>query len=374
MPPPPPPPPPIAEAAGLLAASLGLGAPASSPAAAPPAPRSLRSSRAAARWTVARDVLAVASGVRPFASLDGAFLPDPRAAAAWLGAALLPLAGAAAAAAAAPHPGDKKLALVVVDGVCCVCSPSRLLREGAARLEALRRRGPQTAAGAKEPSREGALAPLLVRLGEGGARLLSPEEHARACAQLEALHSVLEDAFERAAAASGAGGAPSLPVVPDLLLLPLPASGAPRSGLPALPTLNGWLLGYPVVYTVDDAGGDAEAAGRAASAALREAAGSPGGGLRLLLAGHHGCPPLPPLGPSGGGEPPLWQCSVPVGAVGGIEAVRDVVAAAAERELRGRLRERQAEEEAAGRHWWWGSPDAARVEVAPAPDGAGVVL
>lgn len=342
---------PIVEVVGLLCKSLGFGG------SAPPgrdAPCSLLSSHVCIRWTVARDVLAVAAGVRSFVSLDGACLRDPRAAADWLGAALLPVV-----AAVAPHPGDEKLALVVIDGVCCVCSPSRLLREGAARLKALRRHGPSAAAMAG-PLR-GALAPLLVRLGEGGARLLSPEEHARVCAQLEALHSVLEDAFERAAAAASPS---SLPVVPDLLLLP-------ASGLPALPTLNGWLLGYPVVYTVDD-GGDPQAA----AAALRDAAASPGG-LRLLAAYHqrpHRCTHLllPPRG--SGGEEAIWQCSVPVDAVGGIEVVRDV-AAAAERELRGRLRERQAEEAAVGRLFRsWGSPDAARVEVAPAPDGVGMVL
>jgi hypothetical protein len=397
-----------AAAARAVAAALGLRRNDGTTGLAAPLARAVRALPAWARWRIARDTLAVATGVRVLASFDGAHVPDAEALARCLGPA-----AAVAAAAAAGEPGAaggggggallSALALLVVDGVCCVCAPARLLRDCAARLEALKRedgreeeeeeeaeeedednaraggglRAPPAPAPPPPPPPPQPRAPLLVCLDGDAPRLAPPDVRARVCAQLEGLQSALDLAFRRhcapPAAANGADAnaapdaAAALPVVPDVLLPPA-SSSSPPPLLPALPTLNGWLLGYPVVYVVGQ--GEEEDAGRRAAASLQHASASSarggGGGLslvRAVLPCCHDCLPAEPPGPLGASHDPLWQFSVPAQAVGGERAVARL-AQRAERELRARVA-------AAAAGSWSGPP---RVELAPASWGPAIVL
>jgi hypothetical protein len=370
------------DAAAALAAALGLSGGGSCSAS--PLPRAVRALPLWARWRIARDALAVASGVRALASFDGAHVPDPEP----LARCLAPAVAAAAAEAEEEATGAPPLALLVVDGVCCVCAPRRLLRECAARLEALKRNsgGEQEELEQEEEQQqqeegEGLSPPppppLLVCLDGGEPRLAPPDVRARVVAQLEGLQSALHLAFRPhcgAAAPAADAAPPPLPVA----VLPLGSDAGASSSppLPTLPTINGWLLGYPVVYVVgagEPAGGEKEEeqedgdAGRRAVASLQQA--SDGGGGLTLLRAVLPCASLPaePPGPLGPTAPdPLWQCSVPVRAIGGERAV-ERLARRAERDLR-------AAADGGRSPLLWGPEGAARVEVAAAALGVAIVL
>ena len=418
----------MSAAAAALAAALGLRAgggatgggsgPVPAPAASSSREPSLRRLSAPARWRIARDVLAVASGLRPLASFDGAYVPDPLALARCLGPALSP---------APPPPlGRPPLALLVVDGVCCVCAPEALLRECASRLEALRRRqqadgeksgGAAAAASVAADEDDGGRGdddddgddddtlpplppPLFVYLDGGAPRLAPRDVLARVCAQLGALQRVLTRAFESCGSGAGGdgsggggggGGGEAGAVLPVIPLLLGGSDGGADGELPALPTLNGWLLGYPVVYVLAAAaaagqGGEAEreAAGRQVAASLAAAAaasadddgdggddgdeGGNGGGGLWLMRGELPCPALPAEpGTSATAPSPLWQLSVPVAAAGGRAAVGRT--ARAQEAL---LRARAAASAAA--QLCWGPPCVAVVRLLPAPSGLAYVV
>ncbi|GBF92156.1 hypothetical protein Rsub_04503 [Raphidocelis subcapitata] len=180
------------------------------------------------RPRLAYDALAVAAGLRAVAMFDYA-----RAAPAELAAALAPLRRA---------PGFQG-GLLVLDGCCYLSDLGHLLQ----RLETFCRGQGADADADADDGAAGGPALAVVEFG-GPAPALAPEASLRAlAAQLAPLLAAVE---RRLSPPRQAGVA--WPVI-DLAAVP---------GLPCMPTLNGWLLGYPVVYSV----GSYEEAARASGA------------------------------------------------------------------------------------------------------------
>ncbi len=178
--------------------------------------RALR--RAAGR--LLRDIAAVGSGLRPAFMLDYApCRPETLARA----AALALPAFAAAAGAAAPPPC---VVAVLADGCCLLVA-------------------------APPPPPLFVAFDLDARSGAAAPRWASAAAAAAAAGGLGAVRRALDAA--RRAAADGA-----IPIV-DL---------AAVEGAPCTPTANGWLLGYPAAYLVEDEAGAAAAARSLSSATL----------------------------------------------------------------------------------------------------------
>ena len=226
------------------------------------------------RARLAYDALAVAAGLRSVAMADYA-LCAPAALARALGASGLSAgAGGGAAAALGAAAAGRQLQFVggvlALDGCCYVADLARL----AARLEALLVSEPGSDGAGPEAAGGGGAAaaaePLIGAVFADGAPALAGADDLRLlrvqlARLLPAIRRAAAEAAASAAAAAGesaAGAATDWPVV-DLGEVP---------ALPCMPTLNGWLLGYPVVYIVAGREAAAAAARALSGAALRRVA------------------------------------------------------------------------------------------------------